>query len=222
MVPGHEEHLPELRLEAWEQSKITLNLYLQIVGKVQLALMPRKNHWWNITFLVNSKGLITHVMPAGNKTFEIQFNFMEHKLEIITSNGFCDSFSLEDGLSVAAFYHNLFSRLQELNIDPRITPYQFGLPEEHPIKTPFNELTQFSSYDAEYVQRFWRILVWTNEVFIDLPRHVAEGLRNEGFRIGNWPGEGSTLVRLVTAFNTTPEDVTAFVASAERLAASAE
>jgi uncharacterized protein DUF5996 len=157
--------LPELKLEAWEQSKITLNLYLQIVGKIQLALMPRKNHWWNITFLVNSLGLVTHVMPAGDKTFEVQFNFLEHKLEILTSNGVYDSFGLENGLSVADFYSNLFSRLQKLNIYPKITPHQFGLPDEHPITTPFSQLTEFNSYNAEYVQRFWRILIWTNEVF---------------------------------------------------------
>ncbi len=100
--------LPKLPLEVWEQSKITLNLYLQVVGKIQLALMPRKNHWWNITFLVNSKGLITHTMPAGNFTFEIQFNFLEHKVEIITSNDVHESFPLADGLSVADLYTKLF------------------------------------------------------------------------------------------------------------------
>jgi hypothetical protein len=164
--------LPELKLEAWEQSKITLNLYLQIVGKIQLALMPRKNHWWNITFLVNAKGLVTHTMPAGDRAFEIQFNFLEHKLEIFTCNGLyktCNglykSFPLENGLSVADFYKKLFAILAELNITVKMTPRQFGLPEEHPIQTPFFELTQFNSYDPVYVQRFWQILVWTSEVF---------------------------------------------------------
>ncbi len=157
--------LPELKLESWEKAKDTLNLYLQIAGKVQLALMPRKNHWWNITFLVNSKGLISHVMHAGNLTFEIQFNFLEHRLEIITCDGVYESFELKDGLSVAEFYNTLFGLLGKLGINVKITPRQFGLPEEHPLQTPFYELTDFNSYDREYVDRVWRILVWTDKSF---------------------------------------------------------
>src|SRR6185437_8532123 len=112
--------LPKLDLEAWEQSKITLNLYLQVVGKVQLALMPRKNHWWNITFLLNSKGLITHTIPANGFTFEIQFNFLEHKVETVTSTGVYESFPLQDGLSVADLYRQVFAILDKLYIQAKI------------------------------------------------------------------------------------------------------
>ncbi len=159
--------LPELPLAAWEQSKITLNLYLQIVGKIQLALMPRKNHWWNITFLVNSKGLITHTMPADGFTFEIQFNFLEHKIELITSTGIHDSFPLANGLSVAQVYQQVFAMLDKLNIRANIIPHPYSMPDANPMTTPFKELTEYNSYNAVYVQKFWRILVWTCEVFTE-------------------------------------------------------
>jgi hypothetical protein len=156
--------LPKLDLEQWEKSKTTLNLYLQVVGKIQLALMPRKNHWWNITFLLNSKGLITHVMQAGDLTFEIQFNFLDHKVEMLTSNGDYESFALTDGLSVAEFYRHIMSILTKRGIGVKIIAHPYSIPDANPITTPFNELTEFKSYDAEYVQRFWRIMVWTGSV----------------------------------------------------------
>ena len=157
--------LPKLDLEAWEPSKITLNLYLQVVGKIQLALMPRKNHWWNITFLLNSKGLITHTMPVRDFTFEIQFNFLEHKIEVITSKGAYETFPLTDGLSVADLYKKVFAILAKLNIPVKIIAHPYSIPDANPITTPFEQLTQFNSYNAEYVERFWRILAWTSEVF---------------------------------------------------------
>ena len=165
METTHSAILPKLDLEAWEQSKNTLNLYLQVVGKVQLALMPRKNHWWNITFLLNSKGLITHTMPAGGFTFEVQFNFLEHKVEFFTSKGAYEAFPLADGLSVAELYKKVFSILDKLNIAVNIIAHPYGIPDANPIITPFEQLTQYNSYNAEYVQRFWHILSWTGEVF---------------------------------------------------------
>jgi hypothetical protein len=159
--------LPTLDLSAWEQSKITLNLYLQVVGKIQLALMPRKNHWWNITFLVNPKGLITHVMPADGFTFEIQFNFLEHKLEVVTSNGSQESFPLADGMSVAVFYKKVFAILDLLGIKADIIAHPYSIPDANPITTPFELLAQYNSYHPDYVQRFWHILVWTCKVFTE-------------------------------------------------------
>ena len=159
--------LPTLDLNAWEPCKITLNLYLQVVGKIQLALMPRKNHWWNITFLPNSKGLITHTMPAGSFTFEIQFNFMEHKLEVITSQGAYESFPLADGLSVADFYKKIFDALRRLDIEATIIAHPYDIQDVQPVTTPFEELTQFNCYNAAYVERFWHILVWTCNVLTE-------------------------------------------------------
>ncbi len=158
--------LPELELMAWEPCKQTLHLYLQIAGKIQLALMPRKNHWWNITLLVNAKGLITHVMPAGDFTFQILFNFQLHQVEVIVSNGKCEVFPLVNGLSAADFYNKLFAAMTALNIEVTIIAYPYNFPtDDTPVKTPFSQLTQYHTYDPEYVQRFWQILMWANEIF---------------------------------------------------------
>ena len=102
--------LPPLPLEEWEQTKITLHLYLQILGKIQLALMPRKNHWWNITDLICPTGITTHDIPyQGDKeTFQITLNILQHRLEVCTSKNEHESFPLYDGLSVAEFYQKLF------------------------------------------------------------------------------------------------------------------
>ena len=49
-------------------------------------------------------------------TFEIQFNLIEHKLQLFTSKEACLSFHLHAGLSIADFYKSLFSLLESLNI----------------------------------------------------------------------------------------------------------
>ena len=86
--------LPPLPLEEWEQTKITLHLYLQILGKIQLALMPRKNHWWNITDLVCPVGITTHDIPYTDEkeTFQITLNILQHRLEVCTSKNEYESF----------------------------------------------------------------------------------------------------------------------------------
>src|SRR5437016_9241526 len=104
----NEKLFPLLPLEEWEPTKDTIHLFIQIVGKIRLAMMPRKNHWWNLTLYVNPKGLGTSSMPFGNnQIFEINFDFIDHKLVINTCNGDTREFKLENGLSVAQFYQKL-------------------------------------------------------------------------------------------------------------------
>jgi hypothetical protein len=157
--------LPELPLQAWEKTKMTLHLYLQIVGKIRLKVMPRKNHWWNITLYVNAKGITTHSMFYGDESFEIQLNFIDHKLEVTTSKGEYKSFSLQDGLSVADFYNQLFNILKTLEIKVKIVDKPYSLPDKNPITTPFKQLEEYASYQKDYVERFWKILLWVDEVF---------------------------------------------------------
>ena len=156
--------LPPLPLEEWEQTKITLHLYLQILGKIQLALMPRKNHWWNITDLVCPTGITTHVIPYQDEkeTFQITINILEHRLEVCTSKKEHESFPLHDGVSVAEFYKKLFGILEKLNIEVKILARPFDVPAEN---KPFSQIDNFHSYQPEYVDRFWRILVWVSQVF---------------------------------------------------------
>src|SRR5664279_5327612 len=122
--------LPSLPLEEWEQTKITLHLFLQILGKVQLALMPRKNHWWNITDLICPTGITTHDIPYQDEeeTFQVILNFLLHRVEVCTSKKELETFSLHDGLSVAEFYKKLFHIFQTLKINVKIIDVPYDLP----------------------------------------------------------------------------------------------
>lgn len=152
---------PALPLEDWEGSKITLHLWMQIVGKMKLDLNPKRNHWWHITLRLNPKGLTTGTIPYGNGSFQVDFNFREHSLDVHTSWGEDRSFELKDGLSVAGFHEKFFGILDDLGIKASIIP----VPYDHPCEEPFHECETHKSYDPEYVHRFWHILIQVDNVF---------------------------------------------------------
>ena len=58
---------PTLPLQHWQDTRDTVQLWTQIVGKVRLALTPRANHWWNVPLYVNSVGLTTSLMPCAGR-----------------------------------------------------------------------------------------------------------------------------------------------------------
>ena len=152
---------PPLPLEEWKATKNTLHLYLQIVGKIRLSLFPRQNHWWHVPFYVSTRGLTTRPIPYKNGNFEIEFDFIEHNLKILTSGGTRREFTLEDGLTVAEFYRMIFENLSALGIETKI----WAVPYEAPSTTPFAKNTENKSYDKEYVERFRRILISVNDIF---------------------------------------------------------
>ena len=150
---------PALPLEEWEATYRTLHLWTQIVGKIRMALTPLVNHFWNVALYVNTRGLTTSAIPYRGRTFEIQFDFVHHRLELRTSDD-------ERGMalapkSVAAFYRELFSLLRGAGIDVQINPK----PQEVANQIPFDQDDIHASYDAEYANRLWRILRSTDIVF---------------------------------------------------------
>ena len=151
---------PELRLEDWKDTYATLHMWTQIVGKVRLALSPRINHWWEVALYVNAVGLTTSAIPYKQLVFEIQFNFLEHKLTIAICDGQQRVLQLRPQ-SVAAFYAEFMSALHSIGIDVHIWP----MPVEIPNPIRFDRDTQHASYDPEYAQRFWRILTLVDPVF---------------------------------------------------------
>ena len=154
--------LPELPLADWEATKNTLHLWVQIVGKVRMASTPPRNHWWHVPLYVDARGLTTRRMHAGDGVaFEIDFDFIDHRLVIATNQGALSSFELVDGLSVAEFDEALHARLAELDIDVAIRETPFGVP----MTTPLDVDREHASYDRDAVERFWRILEWTDGVF---------------------------------------------------------
>jgi hypothetical protein len=146
---------PELPFDAWEPTKDTLHLYAQIVGKVRLRLAPRRNHWWHVPLYVSSTGLTTAPMPCAIGYLTIDFNFIAHRLELTTSQGESRHIALHDGLTVAEFYTAVFDHLRALGVDVAI----HAVPFDHKSTIPFAEDREHHHYDAEYVRRYWQVLV---------------------------------------------------------------
>jgi hypothetical protein len=153
--------LPELPLTGWEETKNTLHLWAQIVGKVRMTSTAPRNHWWHVTLYVDVRGLTTRRMHArGGVAFKIDFDFVEHRLVVTTNRGEVESFELADGLSVAAFDEKLHATLAGLGIDVAIREQPYRVP----TTTAFPEDREHASYDRDAVERFWHVLEWTDEV----------------------------------------------------------
>jgi hypothetical protein len=153
--------LPELPLGAWEPTKVTLHLWVQIVGKVRMASSPPRNHWWHVPLYVDVRGLTTRPLHAPDGTgFRIDFDFVDHRLVVETSSGADESFELHDGLSVAEFDERLHAVLARLGVDVPIREVPFGIA----VTTPFPGDREHAAYDRDAVERFSRILAWSDWV----------------------------------------------------------
>jgi hypothetical protein len=162
--------LPELPLTHWAPTKDTLHLWLQIVGKMRLASTAPRNHWWNVPLYLDVRGLTTRRMHSSNGvTFEIVFDFIDHRLVASTNTGAVESFDLVDGLSVAEFDEKVHATLARLGIEVTIREVPFRVP----TTTPFPADREHASYDREAVERFWRILDWSDGVFEEFAGRYA-------------------------------------------------
>lgn len=161
-LPDKPESWPALPLSSWKDTCATLHMWTQIVGKVRLALTPKINHWWNVPLYVSPRGLNTSAIPYGDLVFEIEFDFIDHKLWIRVSNGTNRQIALAPR-SVADFYQEFMSTLRSAGIDVKI----WTTPVEIPDPIPFEEDRVHASYDPESAHRFWRILVSTEEVLTE-------------------------------------------------------
>ena len=154
------ESWPALPLEAWQETRDTLHMWTQIVGKVRLALSPLINHWWEVPLYISARGLATSVIPYQRGVFEVEFDFLDHNLVIKTSEGLSKRIPLVPR-SVADFYKEFMAALKSLGVEATI----WTLPCEIPNPIAFDLDVQHSAYDREYVTRFWRILVLVNTIF---------------------------------------------------------
>ena len=144
---------PDLPYAAWSDTCETLLLWLQIVGKIRIACTPLVNHWWNATLYVTSRGLTAPAMPYRERTFDVHFNFAQHRLLIETSDGGAETLALGP-MAVADFYAAFMQALHRLGIDVHI----WTVPCEIENAIPFEQDRTHAQYDPVYVQRFWQAL----------------------------------------------------------------
>jgi uncharacterized protein DUF5996 len=159
-IPAPQAPWPELPTAGWRETYATLHLWSQIVGKIRLTRTPWLNHSWHVALYVTARGLTTSPIPDGTRTFQIDFDFIDHVLRISVSDGATRQFALA-GQSVASFHAAVMAKLEELGIHLAIDE----MPSELPDPIPFPEDEKHASYDPDAVRRFFQILVNVDRVF---------------------------------------------------------
>jgi hypothetical protein len=157
-----------LRVDDWAPTRRTLHMWLQIVGKIRLINAPAINHWWHVTLVVSPRGLSTGPVADARGVFDIEFDFLEHRLVVRRDDGRTETLPLE-GTSVASFYHGVQEIAERLGIDARI----HAAPNEVDPAIPFARDLAPAPYVPEHAAAFWRQLV-------DAQRDLA--LFRSGFR----------------------------------------
>jgi Family of unknown function (DUF5996) len=152
--------LPSLPFDSWKDTLATLHMWTQVVGKVRLKLCPLVNHFWNVTFYLTARGMTTSAMPYEGGTVEVRFDFIDHKLSIETSEGRIVAFQLKPQ-TVAEFYKEFMAALADLGVRLKI----WTVPCEIPDPIPFEKDHIHAAYDADAVNKFWRITVWVDQIF---------------------------------------------------------
>ena len=154
------ETWPALPHAAWSDTCATLQLWMQIVGKVRLELVPAINHSWNVTLYPTVRGVSTLPMPHGTRILQIDFDFLDHVLRLATSEGGCRIIALKP-MTVAEFYRLVMTALDSLGTPVSIR----AVPCEVQQPIPFEQDETHQAYDGEFAQRFWRVLLQTERVF---------------------------------------------------------
>jgi hypothetical protein len=150
---------PALPFAEWAPTCDTLHMWTQIAGKTRMCLTPLENHWWNAALYVTPRGLGTHSIPYRNLTFDVEFDFVAHRLLIRTSDGDDRSVALGPR-SVADFYGDYQAQLRSLGIEVKLKTE----PDEFDDPTPYDQDHKHASYDKEYVERFRRVLINTDRI----------------------------------------------------------
>jgi hypothetical protein len=151
---------PEIPVAQWVNTRDTLQLMTQVVGKVRMENTPLMSHWWNVVLYVSARGLTTGLIPYGNRGFSIDFDFFDHQLIVSTTDGDRRSIALKPG-PIADFYRDVMAALGELGLSTEI----WTMPVEIPDAIPFDTDQQHVAYDGDQAHRFWLALVQMNRVF---------------------------------------------------------
>jgi len=158
--------LPALPVTEWQDTQATLHMWMQIVGKIQLALTPLVNHWWNVSFFLTARGMETKALHYPGGTLQIRFDFIDHHLVMVTSRGDTKSLPLRPQ-TVADFYREVMQALTDLGVEVKIWP----MPVELPDPVAFEKDIVHHSYDRDAVTKFWHIFSWADAVLKEFRGH---------------------------------------------------
>lgn len=159
---------PSLPLEAWQDTYATLHMWTQIVGKIRAAQTPWINHSWHVPLYLTPRGLTTSTIPYGHRIFQIDFDFIDHQLLIQTNEGIRRAIALYPR-SVADFHRNVMDALEALDIHIVINTK----PNEVSDPIRFEQDEAHAAYDADYANRFWRVLLQSERVFQEFRSHFC-------------------------------------------------
>ncbi|MGJ3244523.1 MAG: DUF5996 family protein [Elainellaceae cyanobacterium] len=151
---------PDIPFKDWKETYETLHMWTQVVGKIRLVQSSWVNHSWHVALYLTARGLTTSPIPYGDRTVQIDFDFIDHQLLIQTSDGVVTQIALRP-CAVAEFYHEVMEALNEMGIQIHI----YTTPSEIADAIPFEQDYTHASYDAEYANRFWRALLQSDRVF---------------------------------------------------------
>src|SRR5262245_28697281 len=150
---------PDLPWRDWEPTISTMHMWLQIVGKVRLALAPPRNHWWHVPLYVTARGLTTSPIPNGGRAFQIDFDFLDHRLTVSDGDPGAFTMALEPR-SVAHFYRDLMAGLASRRVEVTIWPRPVEVAD--PIRFDLDE--QHAAYDPRHAEALWRALLQVDRV----------------------------------------------------------
>lgn len=157
------DQLPELKYDMWIDSRTTLHLILQIMGKAKLKLTPRKNHWWYMTLHPSSRGISTYSIPLndGLDTLDMHFDIEQRAVVLQSSNGETTTIDLSSSPTVADFYTAFMAALADFGLTPKF----IKTPLDMEVKEPFDQITNYHHFDWDSIKEFWSAMTWTRDVF---------------------------------------------------------
>ena len=152
---------PVLPTDAWMETLESLHLWTQIVGKIRLGYSPWLNHSWSVPLYVSTRGLRTSTIPYSGDMVELEFNFLDGRLDIHTSTGKHRAVELRSQ-SVAEFYREVLDAMRAIGMPVKINP----MPSEIPDAVRFDEDTENRAYNPDHALVFWRSLVQSDRVMM--------------------------------------------------------
>lgn len=161
----NQNYLPDLPYNQWKETRLTVHLILQIIGKARLKLTTRKNHWWNVTLYVTPNGFSTQNIPidSGLNSLEIELDIKKKAIVITHSSRDEIQIDLHDGYTVADFYVRFMEELANFGLKPEF----INKPIDLGIEKPFDQITEYHHYSWSHIEKFWQLMQWNNYVFQD-------------------------------------------------------